>query len=83
MTDTASQGQEESGYRGVKGEAAGMEGSASVKLIQCKMNKMKESTPRKTPQTLRSPTGCTKHSIKLKGAEKRQSVDGGSWIVII
>lgn len=47
MTDVASQGQEESGYREVKGEAAGTEGSARVKLIQCKMNRIKESTLKK------------------------------------
>lgn len=52
MTDVASQGQEESGYREVKGEAAGMGGGAGVKLIQCKMNTMKESTLKKNPQTL-------------------------------
>lgn len=62
MTDVASQGQEESGNREVKGEAAGTEGSARVKLIQCKMNKIKESTLKKKPQTLHSPTGCTKHN---------------------
>lgn len=50
MTDVASQGQEESGYREVKGDAAGMGGGARVKLIQCKMNKMKESA-------LNAPTG--------------------------
>lgn len=55
MTDVASQGQEESGYREVKGEAAATEGGgAGVKLIQCKMNKMKESTlkPPHRPSTV-------------------------------
>lgn len=82
MTDVASQGQEESGNREVKGEAAGTEGSARVKLIQCKMNKIKESTLKKThrPSTVQQ---AAQNTIKVEGAEKHQCVDDGSWIVVI
>lgn len=70
MTDVASQGQEESGYGEVKGEAGGMEGSARVKLIQCKTKKMTKSTV-KIPDPPQSCTmSCTKYSIKLNLLEK-------------
>lgn len=69
MTDVASQRQEESGYREVKDEAEGMEVGARVKLIQCKMNKMKESTlkkPTDPPQSNR-----LQKTLKTKTVGKR------------
>lgn len=43
MTDIISRGKEESGFGGGRGEVEGMLGGARVKLIQCRMNRMKGS----------------------------------------
>lgn len=49
MIDIISKWKEKSGFGGGRGEAEGMLGGARVKLIQCKMNRMKGSFCRVGP----------------------------------
>lgn len=56
MTDIISRREEEYGFGGSKGEAEGMLGDARVKLIQCRMNRMKGSFSRLDPP--QSVCGC-------------------------
>lgn len=49
MIDIISNRKEESGFEEGRGEAEGMLGGARVKLIQCRMNRMKGSFGRVDP----------------------------------